>query len=396
MDMPVIQSSAPPKQLADAVKSLRGLLAYLMPLILASLGSFGLLGLLGCFNYGGILIGAVTHWSGFIVGGVLFVTSLLGIVVAWDLWGKMTLDLSMLELTELPKEELGMKLHAYREHHKFSTADDEISAETASTVIERVEFFMLGKFDMTLQWGPLLFTIVVAACCILLAVVIKSAPALLLAIWICIAGAAALLCIAGIVVLHCVIKPLLVHSVKPSLASYEKQLHLTLCDGCKNGIGLDSSQVCEHPHAALDTDLEELAGRAARPEEDQRELEREAREDVVLEEQDGMEMGDCVGGTLPACHTKLAACQPCASVAAVPRPPPPQPRRPYPPPAPPAPPRAGGRPVDPPPSLFCGDCCSNLCHKGAQRDSSAPTTTFYSTAGVEDDVASQPAVPAAV
>jgi len=210
--------------MSKAAKYLRGFLALLVVPCLIAIVLFGVVLLIV-----GLVVGATSHWSGILVGGVLFIASVVSAVVFWDLWSSVALGLSVFELASCPKEELVMKLKKYNESNSRG-GDTGAAADVAiGTMCGEVADTILSKFQMALQWAPLLFTAVSVICCAL-AVVVEDVPKALLITSIIAVVFGTLASIFGTLLLCCIINPLVEGQVKAAIDPYVLSLQKKLED----------------------------------------------------------------------------------------------------------------------------------------------------------------------
>lgn len=177
----------------------------------------------------GVAVGAASHWSGYLVGGVLFIASIAGAIMFWDLWGTVSLGLCMFELASAPKSELVKKLDEYGKRSKLQTVEDgDATDQVLSKLCEKIADQILGKFQMALQWAPLLFT-AIAILCVVLSKVIDDVPHGLFIASIMGGVFGMMASFFGISFFCCILSPLVEKQVKNSIDDYveslQKKLH---------------------------------------------------------------------------------------------------------------------------------------------------------------------------
>lgn len=176
----------------------------------------------------GVLVGAAVHWSGYIVGAVLVTFCGIAICILYDLYDTVALCLAMLELSSLPKAELRQKLKEYRERSSNDALqDDEATDKVLSEVYDRMGDLILSKFEMALQWGPLIFLGVGILCCVICGS-IDGTPGILLALSVAVTVLAGLMSCVCITLFCCFVKPLVENVVKASLDAYVDHLRANL------------------------------------------------------------------------------------------------------------------------------------------------------------------------
>lgn len=177
----------------------------------------------------GFVIGIGTHWSGFLMGGVLFMACMAAAVIFWDLWGTVSLGLSMFELASCPKEELVRKLQKYNETNRLGQSRSVTSDNAIRNMCEGVADTILSKFRMAFQWTPLLFTALAAMCCMLTDVIENSPQELLIVSIVGVAvGLVASVC--SITMLCCILTPIVEGQVKTAFDPYVEALQRKLAE----------------------------------------------------------------------------------------------------------------------------------------------------------------------
>jgi len=189
----------------------------------------------------GAVVGATTHWSGILVGGILFISCVAGAVMFWDLWGTVSVGLSMFELASCPKDELVQKLQKYKERNQTGKSDDiEAADEAIRNMCEGVADTILSKFTMAFQWAPLLFTALATLCCIL-SVVIEDVPKGLLIASIIGSAVGSIASVCGIIIMCCILKPIVEGHVKAAIDPYVESLQKKLAADEMPVAGVDSA-----------------------------------------------------------------------------------------------------------------------------------------------------------
>lgn len=210
--------------LSKASKNVRQLLGCLVVPSLVLIVFFGVVLLIV-----GIAVGVLSHWSGFLVGGLLFIACLVGAVMFWDLWGTVSVGLSMFELASCPREELVQKLQQYKQKTGTPEQADESTDIALRKMCEKIADTILSKFTMAFQWGPLLFTALAILACVL-SVVIEGAPTGLLVASIVAVVDGMFASFVGIVIMCCVLTPLIESTVKNELDGYVQSLQKKLSE----------------------------------------------------------------------------------------------------------------------------------------------------------------------
>lgn len=210
--------------LSKTAEHLRHLLAFLASVTSSMIVIFGVALLIV-----GLGIGLATHWSGFLMGGVLFIACMAAAIIFWDLWGTVSLGLSMFELASCPKEELVHKLQVYNETNQLGQNGSVTSDDAIRNMCEGVADTILSKFRMAFQWTPLLFTALAAMCCMLTDVIEDSPKEILIVSIVGVAvGLVASVC--SITMLCCILTPIVEGQVKTAFDPYVESLQRKLAE----------------------------------------------------------------------------------------------------------------------------------------------------------------------